>query len=58
MVLGPLETIWATIVKNNDGTIGDHQPNIPPETLGTSEAIGTVTHQFYWAHSRPSALQW
>jgi hypothetical protein len=41
-MLGPLETICATIVKNA-GPIGNHRPNVPLAMLGPSEAIGRVT---------------
>jgi hypothetical protein len=50
-MLGPLETVGATLVKN-DGPIGDHRPNIPPATLGPSEAVGSIPCEECRAHSR------
>src|SRR6201996_3468508 len=52
-MLGPLETIGATIV-NNDGPTGDYRPNIPLATLGPFEPIGNIPCEECWAHSKPS----
>src|ERR1700761_6756211 len=52
-MLGPLETIGATIV-NNDGPTGDYRPNIPPATLGPLEPIGNIPCEECWANSKPS----
>ena len=37
----------------NDGPTGDHGPNSLPATLGPSEAIGGISCEECWAHSKP-----